>query len=377
MLKRVEVRNFMSLKDASIELSPLTVFIGPNASGKSATFKALVVLSRLLSSPVRSEHGSFTLDEGVTLDDLVWSGNSGLPIGFKVWLDDNNGTDPDYSLELSKGAAGWGVSRETYKIGDDLIERDEATPFEFGTERRGTVRANTTSTLKYLAWRYRYDSVAQPTIAPILALADRVGEVWRYRPSADDIARFVRPRAEGRDVTVGANGSGLAYVLQKLQGEDRSTFTKIEQDLSKLFPHIRTIGFKSDYQGVRLTYMTDRSEDPIPAPQEADGVLLSTFLLWRLHTAPSGLCVCLEEPENGIHIRLLKNRVDLLRSFSRPADAHRPPLQILVATQSKELANFLMDDDYPSIRLVNFDKDKGTSAVSGTWHEASRMVDRL
>ena len=369
----------MSLKDASIDLSPLTVFIGPNASGKSATFKALVVLSKLLSArPVRGEHGQFTLDEGVTLDDLVWGGNSGLPIGFKVWLSGNDGAEPDYSLELSKSAAGWGVSRETYKIGDGLIERNETIPFEFDTEYRGTVRANTTSTLKYQAWRYRNDSVAQPTVAPILALADRLGEAWRYRPSADDIARFVRPRAEGRDVTVGANGSGLAYVLQKLQGEDRSTFTRIEQDLSKLFPHIRTIGFKSDYQGVRLTYMTDRSEDPIPAPQEADGVLLSTFLLWRLHTAHSGHCVCLEEPENGIHFRLLKDRLNLLRSFSRPADAHRPPLQVLVATQSKELVSFLLDDDYPSIRLVDFDKDKGTSvSIPGTWHEASQMANRL
>ena len=221
----------------------------------------------------------------------------GSPHWIPVWLAENDGDEPDYSLELSKGAAGWSVSHERYRTDNGWIEQSETTLFEFPTENRGTVRTNLRGTLRSQVSRYRNDSAAQQAIAPIFSLSDQLGSTWHYRPSVDDIARIVHlhrsvlPTREERSLTVGASGSGLAYELQRLQGEDRETFTKIEEHLQGLFPHIRTIGFKSDFQGVRLTYMTKRSEGPIPAPLEADGVLLSTFLL-GVCTLRAPACAC-------------------------------------------------------------------------------------
>src|SRR5579859_539640 len=101
MIYKMEVENFMSLKDVSVELQPLTVFIGPNGSGKSAIFKALVLLSKLLNgTPVRGPKGELEFEPGITLDDLVWQGNAGLPMRFRIWLNDDLKGDPDYSLEL-------------------------------------------------------------------------------------------------------------------------------------------------------------------------------------------------------------------------------------------------------------------------------------
>src|SRR2546422_7388828 len=112
MLRKVEFENFMSLKTVSIDFEPLTVFIGPNASGKSAIFKALVTFSKLMNrAPVRGPHGEFALEYGVTLDDIVWGGNSGLPIRFRAWFEDDD-AEPSYSLELRKRAEGWSVLRE-------------------------------------------------------------------------------------------------------------------------------------------------------------------------------------------------------------------------------------------------------------------------
>lgn len=41
MITRVHVKNYMCLKDVAIRLSPMTVLVGPNASGKSAVLQAL------------------------------------------------------------------------------------------------------------------------------------------------------------------------------------------------------------------------------------------------------------------------------------------------------------------------------------------------
>ncbi|MGM0575158.1 MAG: AAA family ATPase, partial [Myxococcota bacterium] len=47
MLQRLRVQGFKSLCDVDVELAPLVVLLGPNASGKSNFLEALVLLSRL------------------------------------------------------------------------------------------------------------------------------------------------------------------------------------------------------------------------------------------------------------------------------------------------------------------------------------------
>src|SRR6266567_241176 len=126
MIHKLRVENFMSLKDASIDLEPLTILVGANGSGKSAIFKAIVVLSKLLNgTPIRGPKGEFFLEPGITLDNLVWHGNAGLPIRFSVWLSKDTQSDPDYSLELRKRAEGWSIEKERIRTGSGWIEVDE------------------------------------------------------------------------------------------------------------------------------------------------------------------------------------------------------------------------------------------------------------
>jgi predicted ATPase len=380
MIHKIEVENFMSLKKATIDFEPLTIFIGANGSGKSAIFKALVLLSRLLNGiPVRGPKGEFS-ESGVTLDDLVWKGNAGLPIVFRVWLNKDQ-ADPDYDLVLMKRAEGWSVASERIRRDDGgWIEVDEDTSFEHPTERReGTIRHTPPlrATLRYLVNPYVNDAAAQSAIAPILKLASQFGHAHRHRPSAIDIAQFVqRPTERGRIVNVAENGFGLATKLQDLQNSptDRATFQSIEEDLRRLFPHIINIGFENDYLGVRLNYRTNRSDDQIRAPQESDGVLLATFLLWRLRTASSEMTICLEEPENGLHPVLLAERFLLLRTIATEGR------QVLASTHSPEFLRALKRHPstiYKQIRLVEFSKEAGTTVSSlAGMGEAKKLLER-
>lgn len=201
MIYKLEVENFMSLKNASMCLDPLTVFVGPNSSGKSAIFKALVVLSKLLNgTSVRGgAKGEFSSEPGITLDDLVWNGDSGLPIRFRVWLNPKVDEQPDYTLELRKRAEGWGVTHERIRSGNGWIEINEGESFEHPTERKPGKVVHTSplrATLRYLVNPAINDAAARPVIEPILQLAAKFGHAWRYRPSAIDIAAFVNRPTE-------------------------------------------------------------------------------------------------------------------------------------------------------------------------------------
>jgi len=394
MIRKIEIENFMTLKHVTIDLEPLTVFVGANASGKSAVFKALVTLSKLLNgTAVRGKGGDFNLEDGVTLDDLVWRGNSGFPIRFRVWLENNaDDNNPTYSLELTKRAEGWSVTSEKIRAGGESIEVDENRSFVHATERQGdkSWKPPLRATLRYLVHAFVNDSAARQGIEPILKLAEGIGHTWRYRPSASDIARFVKtatenplirgPRPKEGNFYVRENGWGVALLLQRLQGEKREIFTAIENDLRGMFGHIQTIGFKTDWQGVRLTFMTERSEDPIPAPQESDGVLLAVFLLWRLYTAGSSDCICLEEPENGLHPHLLGDRFDVLKKFAYP-EGGKPAVQILVATHSRELLRFVRAHHsalFNELRVVEFDSSSGSSVTRlSNYRDAHHLLDEL
>lgn len=239
MVRRLRVRNFLCLRDATVDLGPLTILIGPNASGKSAIFKALVMLSRLLGGlAVRGPQGEFTLEPGVTLDHLVWKGDSGLPIILQAWFVDDPDDEPSYTIDLRKEARGWSVYRERIRLETGWFDTGER-HLEYPTERRGVVRwqAPNRASLCYLVYPYRNDQAAIPVISPFLEFARRFGSFWRYRPSAPDIASFVKPEPEsGRDVYVHVheNGWGLPWVLRELQGKDRDSFQQIAR-LSSAF----------------------------------------------------------------------------------------------------------------------------------------------
>lgn len=51
MITQVEISGYKSLCDVKLTLRPLTVFVGPNASGKSNMFDALRLLSAMVTQP--------------------------------------------------------------------------------------------------------------------------------------------------------------------------------------------------------------------------------------------------------------------------------------------------------------------------------------
>jgi predicted ATPase len=380
----------MCLKDECVELEPFNVLVGRNGAGKSAIFKGLVTLSKLMSDshPVflrKIGSPEFFLEPGVTLDDLVWMGNTGLPIKFRVWFDESKG-DPDYSLELRKGRAGWSVASERIHINGEVLEVDEYSSFEFPTERGGVrrLRAPLQGTLRRMVDTHLQDEKARPAIEPIIQNTKRFRSVWRYRPSAFDVATFSEVgdgKGKGSSTrTVFTNGRGLAPVLQELQGRNRDVFQKIEDRVHSIFSHISRIGFDAGPLGLRLTFMTTRSNALVPAPQEADGVLLATFLCWRLYTAEAPTTICLEEPENGFYPELLDQRYELLREFTEDTAKEPPAAQVLVSTHSKEFLRVLQRhrSDFRMVRAVEFMDGQGTKVENlRTYSNARDLLEHF
>lgn len=61
MIHRIEIENFRSIEQASLELAPLVLIYGPTASGKSSLLYALRVLRNFVVDPTRPADGFFHL----------------------------------------------------------------------------------------------------------------------------------------------------------------------------------------------------------------------------------------------------------------------------------------------------------------------------
>ena len=89
-LKKISLRNFKSVKDAEVTISPLTVVVGANSSGKSTLLQAILSISQAISKdlngttyPLNGEKislGTFAETKSFFAEDL----DSPIQIGFEL-----------------------------------------------------------------------------------------------------------------------------------------------------------------------------------------------------------------------------------------------------------------------------------------------------
>ncbi len=66
-LENIHIKNFLSLQDVTLPFKPLTVLVGPNASGKSNVLKALSLLKMMVQERSPSEK---------MIQDTLWAGGA-------------------------------------------------------------------------------------------------------------------------------------------------------------------------------------------------------------------------------------------------------------------------------------------------------------
>ena len=280
MITRLKVQNFKALRDIEIELTPIHVLIGPNDSGKTSILDALAALCRSVDHDLAQAFlGSWKGTE------LVWKGQLQSPVTIEVDFDDD--AIPAYGIGM--------LFRKQHRIVDPIM-----TLSQHSNELR--------------------------QVAKML-----VG-VHYYRLSPSFLALPVAPDSKRR-FRMESNGFGLALCLDEILSFDRDRFTELEKRFTQIFPHIESIVLQQEpaYRApvdnperVTLLQQTDgkglyfKMKDGgqlVPASQASDGTLLVLAYLAILHLPEPPRLLLIEEPENGIHPKRLREVLEILRSL--------------------------------------------------------------
>ena len=377
-ITRVWAKNFRSIADVSFELDPLTILVGPNASGKSNLLDVLRFIKdalRDLEMAVSSRQGI----GGVARHELGGEG-SDVQVGVAAIVRDDRSESGYYSVEYgftiaSIGNGGYRVSKEYGKVreGDDSdsvefrIEDGYLAASEFSI---GGTKHSFSSYDVDLLINFDTDRLAFPIIArasrPLVRDLEISGEaallhgvMREFHRKLTDM-RFYHifpntirePQRLSNAFPLKEDAENLASII--IRGFDRvesGSMARLREDVELLMPGVSDIGVNSvgGYLVVKLKHDAIDGDPWLDLSMESDGTIRLLGLVVALYQQPYLPVIGIEEPELTAHPDALAVLADMIREASRRS-------QVIITTHSPDLIDFLTNyRSTENLRIVELD----------------------
>jgi len=352
-IRSIRLRSILSFGPDSeeIELQPLNVLIGPNASGKS---NLIAAISLLKAAPV-DLLGPFLEGEG-SVQEWLWQGKEGAvnpEIEATIDYPDAK-TDLRYQLSFTcdfTSRRGLQVVREhispkrsgggffykndgqgliTYRVRTDKQEQGPEGPALVSHVR--TINSSEISSGQCILRELRHPR----ELPEIKYLADQFIRMQLYRKweiGPECPARKHQGTDQPGDF-LHESANNLAMVINRLPFAPELE-ERVRRHFQKFSDHMGEVIAKMDF-GTASVFVKEWGDRMIPARRLSDGTLRYLCLLVILcHPEPPPL-ICIEEPELGLHPDMIGNIAELLVEASKRT-------QLIVTTHSDVLVSALSE----------------------------------
>ena len=344
-LQKLTVKNYRSLRDASVELGDLTLFIGANASGKSAILDALRFLSEAVQardfrSPVFSRGGIL---------NLAWKGEEADQIELEVVLQDGDKRF-EWFVKLLRQGHEFRVEEKVHEIPlssprTQLLNAENGEGSWWSGEKVAEVNLKQPPSVCALA------AASADGSFPAREVAEFVGRWGFFDPNPFLLRRDWNLSDSGRFDPYGRNLGETLYALDKSSPEVLQTIVSATRSI---------VGLPRD---IEVRESEDRfyfvQEEPglkfrVNQMGVSSGTLRMLALMTALYSQPEAALIGIEEPENYIHPAALS-------SFAEHVLDARNRVQFMVTTHSPMLLDIL--DDPTAVNIVSRNDTEGTLVV--------------
>ena len=350
-IQTLSLRNYGVFRDAEfLGLSPLTIVVGANGTGKSTLLDVFWFLKDALTHDV---HSATAMRGG--FGELVSRGATG-PIEIAVGYSGSDGQVLTYGLSLverqgrvvveaehlrSQGAsAGCFVD---FKQGQGTAIRGPCGKGSRGTKPQPYV-LNDASTLAI-------DALGLFSDYPFIAEFRSLIEHWHL--SALQPSNVRKSIAAGCAEHLSEAGDNAAQVAEYLRERHPQRFQEVLEAMRHRVPGVDAVEMRTTEDSrLLLRFKDGHFEKPFAATHVSDGTLKMFACLLLLHDPKPHPLLAVEEPENHLYPDLLGFLTEDLRYYTRRGG------QALVSTHSPELLNAAELDE-----VFWLEKVKGFSQV--------------
>ena len=395
MLKRIKIQGYKSLVDLEVNLKPLSVFVGPNASGKSNFLDALQLLSRLttcqtledafeppyrghplesftfgdegIKSLLEKEKVSFSVEVDVQLSTaVVDSVNQRIQKIRETAKRDTQSVDNAVSrqvLPVREKYLRYRIEIEMFpklgilQVADEYLAALTATgelnqkrkPFLEQVGNRLHLRMEGQSHPlyyeRYLDFSILSKSHYPPHYPHLTAMQEELANWLTFYLEPREQMRLPNPVKAVHDI--GPMGEDLAAFLNILKARNKRQFESIEKSLRAMIPSITGIDVSVNELGeVELDLC--EGEKRISARVLSEGTLRILGILALVGAEEPPTLIGFEEPENGIHPRRIRRIARFLETRMILED-----IQFIVTTHSSLLPDLVPPESLYVCRKVN------------------------
>ncbi len=378
MLKRLRVRGFKSLKDATVQFPRMSVLFGPNSAGKSNLLEAIQALSRIgtrrtlmeaLDGPMirgyafeqfaqprggipdlaTKPKARFSIEADVEVSSEQKSRNSLYRYRIEVEIDYQSGALANRSEYLSAlTIAGDPKWRPVIEVVDGRLR--------LRRQSRGRPR------LEELGQNYALLSDARLG-SPAYSHIERVrGELGDWRSYFLDPRVAMRAEMPPMDVfDIGEYGQHIVPFLYKLKGVRPKYYEAIWRGVGTAVPDVSGFDVTRDGRGMLHFYV--KQHGTVLSSRVASEGTLRLIALWALSVNPwHGSLLTYEEPENGVHPRRIERIARMLTALALDRG-----IQVVVTTHSPLFCNAVFKEarsrSTAEIGLFNVRREEGGSVI--------------
>lgn len=287
MLTEVYIQNYASIYNAKVQLSPFTLLIGANGTGKSNFLKLLREISKTQQLKFKAIGKAF---------DIKLPAHHSFP-----------DTAQRITLRNDK-MSGYSLQRQP--------------------------------PLKEVRYREDIQENAQPKTFDAAQIS--------MLPEMSDVRIFsLNPQNVGKEEilevspTVREDGTGTIQVLDSLKTGDREDlFEKIEQVFKDYIPEVKKLSFIPTTNAKRLQIRDINLPNPVLMSELSEGMQLALILITILHQEKKPSLICIEDIDRGLHPRLYQQIVELCFDI-----AEMEGVQIIATTHNPYLVDEFKDNE--------------------------------
>jgi predicted ATPase len=329
MIKRLQVKNYKSLKDVDIELGEKNVLVGPNMSGKSNFLDCLKFLTNICIQGVTQaflSRGGFS--------EVAWKGFGGDRISFQILI------ELERTPKESKKTFEYEISIMGAPSGLISIEREHLIIAGNGKSSTIIDLKNGQGKILHIDGTTAFVNDNPSKSALEYSVPGWAGmelkyymSVWRYYRLSPEAMK--QPYAAVSQSYLNERGENLSAWFMTMQTGYPEEFALIKQAARDSLPGLEEILTPPTQFGTTFMITKEKNiQKPISLWHMSDGEILFLALLSLIFSpAQFGAPVfCVEEIENHLHPRLLEILVELTNQRRRELGSNLA--QVFVTTHS-------------------------------------------